>query len=66
MIDKNKLAELIDGYAIAKSSGNASLLELSLSSLKGAIDSLYEEQIPEAPIEPEPVVAEKACTEDYA
>jgi hypothetical protein len=42
MVDKNKLAELIDAYAIAKSSGNASLLEMALDRLKVAVDSLYE------------------------
>lgn len=42
MIDKNKLAELIDAYAIAKSSGNVSLLEMALDRLKTAVDSLYQ------------------------
>jgi hypothetical protein len=51
MIEKNKLAELIDGYAIAKSSGNASLLELSLSSLKSAIDSIYSDDFSEPALE---------------
>lgn len=45
MIEKNKLAELIDGYAIAKSSGNSSLVELSLEALKAAVDTLYVDRL---------------------
>lgn len=43
MVNKDKLAELIDAYAIAKASNNKTLLELSVDSLKSAIDSIYTE-----------------------
>lgn len=52
MIEKNKLAELIDAYAIAKASGNSSLLQMALDSLKEALDSVYE-QPSESPISSE-------------
>lgn len=44
MIEKNKLAELIDAYAIAKASGNSPLLQMALDSLKEALDSVYEQR----------------------
>lgn len=44
MITKDKLAELIDAYAIAKASNNRTLLDMSVETLKQAIDSLYVDQ----------------------
>jgi hypothetical protein len=52
MIEKNKLAELIDAYAIAKASGNSPLLQMALDSLKEALDSVYE-QPPQQPVSSE-------------
>lgn len=41
MINKDKLAELIDAYAVAKASNNKTLLDMTVVVLKEAIDSIY-------------------------